>query len=133
MATPIGNRKLQATAEDPGCAPLFAAFREQKLLYGFCPDSGEAHYYPRPLDPFSMSENVEYRTASGEGVIYAYSVTRAKEPYVIAYVTLKEGPTMVTNIVDCDADALKVGMKVTLAWAPTDQDGLFMPVFTPAG
>ena len=32
---------------------------------------------------------------------------RAAEPYAIAYVTLAEGPTMMTNIVDCDLDAMR--------------------------
>ena len=32
---------------------------------------------------------------------------RAPVPYAMAYVTLAEGPRMVTNIVDCDFDKLK--------------------------
>jgi len=28
-------------------------------------------------------------------------------PYAIAYVTLEEGVTMMTNIVDCDLDAIR--------------------------
>lgn len=132
MATQIGNRALKAPETDPGSKPAFDAMREKKLIYGYCPESGQAHHYPRQLDPFSMSEVIEFREASGEGVIYSYSVVRSKDPYVVAYVTLAEGPTMLTNLVDCDADALKVGQKVKLAWAPTDDEGLFMPVFTPA-
>ncbi|MBE9604775.1 OB-fold domain-containing protein [Acetobacteraceae bacterium H6797] len=132
MTTPIGNRSLKAPEIDPGCKEAFDAMREKKLIYGFCPESGFAHHYPRQTDPFSMSEVIEFREASGEGTLYSYSVMRTKEPYVVAYVTLAEGPTMLTNIVDCDADALKVGQKVKLAWAPTDDETLFMPVFTPA-
>lgn len=132
MATPIGNRALKAPEIDPGCKAVFEAFREQRLLYGFCPESGRAHYYPRQTDPFSMSEQVEFREASGAGTLYSFSVMRTKEPYVVAYVTLAEGPTMLTNIVDCDADRLEIGQKLALAWAPTDEAGLFMPVFTPA-
>ncbi len=46
--------------------------------------------------------------ASGEGVIYSYSVMRRVDrPFAIAYVTLAEGPTMMTSLVDCDFDALK--------------------------
>ena len=53
-------------------------------------------------------------TASGNGTIYTFSVMRrAKEPYAIAYVTLAEGPTMMTNIVDCDFDALRIGQPVS--------------------
>ena len=37
---------------------------------------------------------------------------RAPEPYVIAYVTLAEGPTMLTSLVECDFDALAIGQAV---------------------
>jgi uncharacterized OB-fold protein len=54
----------------------------------------------------------------------------ATGPYAIAYVTLKEGPSMQTNIVDCDIDTLKIGQKVKLVFKPTD--GAPLPFFTPA-
>ena len=55
--------------------------------------------------PFCFSDKTEWQQASGNGTIYTYSVMRrAPIPYAIAYVTLAEGPTMMTNIVDCDLD-----------------------------
>jgi uncharacterized protein len=56
---------------------------------------------------------------------------RADEPYAIAYVTLEEGTTMLTNIVDCDFDRLKIGQPVKLIFK-TSKDGLPIPMFTPA-
>ena len=71
-------------------------------------------------------------TATGKGVIYSYSVMRhAPVPYVMAYVTLAEGPTMMTNIVDCDFDQLKIGQDVKVVFKPTD-GGPPLPMFTPA-
>ena len=49
----------------------------------------------------------------------------------MAYVTLAEGPTMLTNIVDCDFDKLKIGQKVKVVFKPTD-GGPPLPMFTPA-
>jgi uncharacterized OB-fold protein len=70
--------------------------------------------------------------ASGHGTIYSYSVfRRAPIPYVIAYVTLAEGPTMMTNIVDCDLDAIRIGQAVRVAFKPTD-GGPPVPMFAPA-
>ena len=58
--------------------------------------------------PFCFSDKTEWIEASGKGTIYSYSVMRrAPVPYAMAYVTLAEGPRMVTNIVDCDFDKLK--------------------------
>ena len=52
-------------------------------------------------------------------------------PYAIGYVTLAEGPRMLTNIVDCDLDKLKCDQPVTVVFKPTD-GGPPLPMFTPA-
>jgi uncharacterized OB-fold protein len=51
-------------------------------------------------------------------------------PYCIAYVTVDEGPTMMTNIVDCDLDVLKIGQPGRGRFVPTE-GGPPMPMFTP--
>jgi uncharacterized OB-fold protein len=53
---------------------------------------------------------------------------RAKEPYAIAYVTLAEGPTMMTNIVDCDFDKLSIGQAVNVVFKETE-GGPPVPMF----
>jgi uncharacterized OB-fold protein len=69
--------------------------------------------------------------ASGNGVIYTYSVMRrTPTPYAIAYVTLAEGPTMMTNIVDCDLDQIRIGQTVRLVFKESD-GGPPVPMFTP--
>ena len=55
---------------------------------------------------------------------------RAPVPYAVAYVTLAEGPTMLTNIVDCDFETIRIGMKVRLLFKPTE-GGPPLPMFTP--
>jgi len=48
--------------------------------------------------PFCDGGKVEWRDARAKARSYTFSVMRrAKEPYVIAYVTLAEGPTMMTK------------------------------------
>ncbi len=56
---------------------------------------------------------------------------RAPEPYAVAYVTLDEGPTMLTNLVDCDLDRLAIGQRVRLVFTPTE-GGAPVPTFRPA-
>jgi uncharacterized OB-fold protein len=70
--------------------------------------------------------------AKGFGVVYTFSVLRAVQaPYCIAYVTLDEGVTMLTNLVDCDFEKVKIGMKVKVVFRPSD-GGPPVPMFTPA-
>jgi uncharacterized OB-fold protein len=72
--------------------------------------------------------------AKGTGEIYTFSVTRrgGGAPYCIAYVKLHEGPTMLTNIVDTDLDALRIGQTVKVVFARSE-GGTAIPMFTPDG
>ena len=111
--------------------PFFDGAAVGKLLYKRCAACGEAHYYPRTNCPFCGSDRTEWKEASGQGTIYSWSVLRrVPEPYAIAYVTLAEGPTMMTNIVDCDFDRIRIGQKVKVVFKPTD-GGPPVPMFTP--
>ena len=97
-----------------------------------CKDTNQFFWYPRKTSPFTLSGNVEWVQASGKGEIYTYSVMRRSDPqYVIAYVRLEEGITMMTNIVQCDPDTLSVGQKVELVLQESE-GGQKVPVFKPA-
>ena len=107
----------------------WAAAKDGRLLVKTCNACGEAHYYPREICPHCGSTDTEWREASGKGTIYSYSVMRRAEiPYVIAYVTLDEGVTMMTNIVDADFDAIAIGKAVEVTFRETE-GGMALPVF----
>src|SRR5262245_41257308 len=101
MAAPEKKeRKLSAPAVSPETKAYWDAAARGQLLVRKCTACGETHHYPRTICPFCFSNKTEWITASGKGVIYSYSLMRrAPVPYVMAYVTLAEGPTMMTNIV----------------------------------
>ena len=125
------QRKIAAPPINTETQPFWDAAGQGKLLYKKCAACGEPHFYPRPYCPFCFSDQVEWQEASGRGTIYTYSVMRrAPVPYAIAYVTLAEGPTMMTNIVDCDLDSIKIGQAVRLVFKPSD-GGAPVPMFTP--
>jgi uncharacterized protein len=133
MATQYQERKIRDPAMNPGDKPYFDAAAEGKLMLKKCNDCGEVHHYPRTLCPFCWSDKVEWVQAKGTGVIYTYSVTRRgpPTPYCIAYVTLDEGVKLMTNIVDCDLDAIRIGQKVKVVFKKSE-NGTSLPMFTPA-
>ena len=51
-------------------------------------------------------------------------------PYAIGYVTLNEGPAVLTNFVDCDRSTLAIGQKVKVKFQETE-GGPPVPVFSP--
>lgn len=125
------DKSKDAFSADVALEPYWQAAREGRLLLKLCRGCGKTHYYPRPLCPFCMSSDTEWTEASGEGSIYSWSVERrGTPPYAIAFVALPEGPTLLTNIVDCDLDTLAIGQKVKLAFETRDEQPV--PVFRPA-
>jgi uncharacterized OB-fold protein len=128
------ERTIQAPLLNPENERYFAAANKGVLLVGKCNDCSEYHFYPRLICPHCNSDRTEWVAAKGTGVIYTYSTMRrgAPVPYTIAYVTLDEGVSMMTNIVDCDPDALKIGDKVKVVFKSAE-DGTAVPMFTLAG
>ncbi|AYH43569.1 OB-fold domain-containing protein [Azoarcus sp. DN11] len=132
MTTMYQERPLGAPISDPATEPYWAAARDRVLRYRKCTACGEPHWYPRPICPFCQGDT-EWTDASGLGTVYSVSVTRRAGPipYAIAYVTLDEGVTMLTNIVDCDLDAVRIGQRVKVCFKAAE-DGALIPMFTPA-
>jgi uncharacterized OB-fold protein len=132
MSTPSTDRPLAAPHVDAATEYFWARAKEGQLVTRACTVCGKAHWYPRALCPFCMGET-EWRSLSGYGTIYSVSVTRkaGPVPFAIAYVTLDEGVTMLTNIVDCDLDGLKIGQRVAVTFKPAE-GGAMVPMFKPA-
>jgi hypothetical protein len=125
------ERSIPAPPVNPETRPFWDAAARGELLLKRCQACGDPHWYPRAICPFCGSDRTEWVPASGRGTIYSYSVfRRAPVPYAIAYVTLAEGVSMMTNIVDCDLDGIRIGQPVRVVFKPTD-GGPPVPMFTP--
>ena len=100
-----------------------------------CNDCGYYIHPPSPRCPKCLSENVEPTPVSGRGTVYTYTVNRRawspglEVPYVIAIVQLEEQPDLrlMTNIVDCPADEVAIGMPVSVEFR--EQGEASVPVF----
>jgi uncharacterized OB-fold protein len=126
----MAERKITPPQPNPETQAFWDAAADGRLLLKKCRACGELHWYPRALCPFCFGET-DWVAASGKGAIYSYSVMRrASVPYAIAYVTLDEGVTMMTNIVDCDLDAIRIGQPVRVVFRPSD-GGPPVPMFAP--
>ncbi len=125
------QRVFPAPPENVEYEEFWTNVNEGKLLLPRYKDTDQLFWYPRKISPFTLSGNIEWVQASGKGVIYTFSVMRRAEPqYVIAYVRLHEGVTMMTNIVECDPDSLEVGQPVELLMQESE-NGQKIPVFKP--
>lgn len=125
----LNPRKAPAPAATPESAPFWNAAKDGKLLLRACNSCKQSHYYPRSICPNCFSSDTDWQQASGKGHIYSFSVMRKAEvPYAIAYVALEEGPVMMSNIVECEEDAVKIGAAVEVVFQPTTGD-IPLPMF----
>ena len=116
----------------------WAATAEGRLLLKRCDACGHVIWYPRGICPDCHSTDTSWFEASGNGVVYSFTVNRKGDgpwkeaaPYVLAYVELDEGPRVMTNIVDCDVDTVAIGQRVTAVWDDTGQGNALLR-FRPA-
>jgi uncharacterized protein len=126
----VTQRIIPAPQPHPETKAFWDAAAEGRFLIRVCTACGKAHWYPRPICPFCFSPETHWTEASGRGRIYSFSVMRRAEvPYAIGYVTLAEGPTMLTNLVNCNFDGLAIGREVRLVFTPSE-GGPMVPTFT---
>jgi hypothetical protein len=71
-------------------------------------------------------------------VLKSYTVVRravsqayaAEVPYVVALVELEEGPTLMSNVIDCPVDEMRIGMPVEVVFDDWPE-GVSIPKFRP--
>ena len=124
------TRRIPAPGRNLESKPFWDAAQEGRFLIKRCNACGEPHWYPRTICPFCHSSDTSWEESKGEGAIYTFSVMRRNTPvpYAIGYVTLDEGVSLLTNFIDCDFDALKIGQRVKIKWSGTGEGN--PPVFT---
>ena len=127
------QRSIPSPVTNPENLEYFDACAKGILLVGKCDACGEYHFYPRRICPHCFADQVKWVPAKGTGTIYTYSTMHrgVPVPYTIAYVTLDEGVSMITNIVDFPPGSLTIGQKVKVQFTPTE-GGQPVPTFTPA-
>jgi uncharacterized OB-fold protein len=126
------ERMIPAPRPSADTQPFWDAAGRGEFLLKYCNGCGKHHYYPRAICPLCGSSETEWRKSTGMGTIFSCSVLRRTEvPYCLAYVELDEGPVILSNIVDTNLDAVKIGQKVKVVFKPAE-NGQLVPMFAPA-
>jgi uncharacterized OB-fold protein len=129
--------RFDLPSPDAETMPWWEACKEGRLLVKRCRACGKPHYYPRPFCPHCWSNDVEWEEASGRATLYTFSVVRKNDlppwnervPYIAAVVDLEEGVRMMTNVVECEIDDVRIGMPLEVTFRQEDEWSV--PVFRP--
>lgn len=125
-------RKIPAPKVLPETQAYWAAADEGRLLVKRCNACGQYHHYPRDICPHCLSDDTVWQDAAGTGSVYSFSTMgQGDAAYTLAFVTLDEGVTLMTNLVDCDPARVRIGDRVKVVFQPS-QGGHAVPMFTPA-
>jgi uncharacterized OB-fold protein len=123
---------------NPWAEPFWAGAREGRLVIQKCTDCKKHIFYPRLSCPFCFSEKLDWIEASGRGTVYSHTLVQNNPPsafmedlpFTIAIVELEEGVRMMTNIVECDPEAVHCEMPVEVTFERLT-DEITLPKFKP--
>ena len=104
--------------------PFWEGCQQGKLLLQYCTECHQHQFYPRLYCMHCGSNALRWVEASGQGVIYSYTLIHQNKspefvndtPYDVAIVQLQEGPRMLSNIVDISPGELRVDLPVTVVF-----------------
>jgi len=120
----------------PESEAFWQACSEGRLLIQRCNACGHLQFYPRLLCTACASAEVAWHEASGSGRVKSFTIIRravseayaGDVPYVVALIELAEGPTMMSNVVGCEAEDVYIGMSVSVRFERRTQE-ISVPVF----
>src|SRR5690606_23734340 len=87
--------------------------------------------------PACGSYDLGFRIASGKATLYSFvepvhpPMPFMRYPYIVGLVELEEGTRLLTNIVHCAPEQVRIGMPLELVFQQTDPE-LRLPMFRPA-
>ena len=121
---------LPIPVADERTEPFFRGAKEHKLLLPRCRQCGAYRTPGAERCPDCWSTETEWVEASGRGRLYSFGIMHQQYhpafaeviPYNFAIVELEEGPRLVTNIVDCPNEELRVDMPVEAVYDDVSEE-----------
>jgi uncharacterized OB-fold protein len=120
---------------------FWAAAQREELAVPRCDACGAYVWYPAPQCKRCGSATLTWTRVSGEATLFSWSVVArglfkafaAKAPYTTGLVALREDPAvrLVTLLVDCEPEALRVDMPVRAVFRRLEFPGVATSVVAP--
>ena len=101
-----------------------------RLEAGKCSSCGSVHFPPRRVCKDCHGREFETVTLPDEGQVVTYTVIRVapsaftdEAPYAVALVELTDGTRLMSQLVDCEPEAIEMGMPVQIEFRRILADG----------
>lgn len=126
MTSQVNNAYTKPLPEmDPEEKPFWENLKAHEMKIQHCSDCESWFFPPRAICPHCLSENYVWTPVSGRGEVYAVTTfhlsfhpgyTKDDLPYNVSIIKLEEGMRMVSNVVGCPVDQVKIGMPVEVIY-----------------
>lgn len=124
---------------DEASQPFFTGARERRLMIQRCSACGMFMWPVKTRCINCLGAEIDWIQASGQGTLYSFVLMHQvlhpgfadAVPYNIAEVDLVEGLRIISNIVDCPNDQLRIGMALEVTFEDIT-DEITLPKFKPA-
>ena len=114
--------------------PHWEGCKRGELLVQRCKQCASYIFTPEVACIHCLSEQLEWVKSSGKGTIYSFTIIYRPQrpefetPYVAVIIELEEGWHMLSNLIDCDLEAIKIGLAVSVHFVPRGDD-MVLPMF----
>jgi uncharacterized OB-fold protein len=116
--------------------PHWDGCREGKLMVQRCSQCKAYVFIPQPRCTNCQANELLWVESSGRGKVYSYSVVhRAPRPqfeipFAVAIIELEEGWHMLSNVLECPMDDVKVDLPVEVRFKKMTEE-ITLPYFIP--
>jgi uncharacterized OB-fold protein len=115
--------------------------RDGELRFQRCRACGYFLHPPAVLCAKCHSKDIGIEAVSGRAELLTYSVNYQawmpglEPPFVLAIVRCVEQDDLrlTTNLVNCDIDAIEIGMPLQVLFEPHEEEEVWIPLFEPIG
>ena len=114
-------------ATTPALGPegqFWAHLRDGRLMIQRSRSSGAFVFYPRLIAPNTGTDDLEFVAVSGSGTIYSTTTIRRPpkhgDDHNVCVIDMEEGFRMLSRIIDCAPDSVRIGMRVQAAIEKVD-------------
>jgi uncharacterized protein len=118
------TRPVFTVATDLDNKPYWDYIRQHELRVQKCLTCGKLHYPVSPICPHCMGLESDWAKLSGKGKVASFVVVHRgrsplfppNAPYVVAIIETEEGIRMLSNVVGCKPEDVKMDMPVELVF-----------------
>lgn len=106
----------------PVSQPFWDGCAAKKLCYQQCPQCGHAEFDPAWMCRACGSDGLVWKVSKGRGEIYSHTVVWRPQtpeftvPYAVVIVAFDEGFALLTNLIGCPVDAVRIGLRVRVVF-----------------